>query len=113
MIFTGNTVPFHITQPPTDNYVQMVSSTATMIKLMCSLNINIPDSMHIGWRYNKDSRKLDSRETGNTTTLVIENPQPSDSGVYQCAFHDVGFGGSGWILRRNIVFSITGMYVCM
>ena len=34
---------------------------------------------------------------GNTTTLVIRNPQPSDAGVYQCVFNY-----RGWLLRRNI-----------
>ena len=110
MLFTGNTAPFHITQPPTDNYVQRVSSTAVMVNLMCSLNISISDSMLITWTNNKGSL-LFSTVTGNTTTVVIENLQPSDSDVYQCVFEDVGFGGSGWVLRRNIVLIITGMFV--
>ena len=107
IIFTGNTAPFHITQPPTDNYVQIASPNAAMVNLTCSLNISI-SRMIITWTNNKNS--INSTEIGNTTTVVIKNPQP---GVYQCVFNDVGFDGSGWTLRRNIVFSITGMYVCM
>ena len=67
--------------------------------------------MFITWTNNKGS-VLNSRETGNTTTIVIENPQPSNNGIYQCVFDDIGFdGGSGWILTRNIVLSVTGMFV--
>ena len=109
MLFTGNTAPFHITQPPTDNYVQRVSSNAAMVNLTCSLNISF-SRMLITWTNNKGST-LVSTETGNTTTVVIENAQPSDSGVYQCVFIDIGFGGSGWVLRRNIVLNVTGMFV--
>ena len=39
---------------------------------------------------------------GNTTTLVIRNPQSSDAGVYQCVFNY-----RGWILRRII----SGSYI--
>ena len=109
MLFTGNIAPFHITQPPTDYYAQIVSSNAAMVNLMCSLNISI-SRMFVTWTNNKGSM-LVSTETGNTTIVVIENPQPSDSGVYQCVFNDDGFGGSAWTLRRNIVLSITGMFV--
>ena len=38
--------------------------------------------------------------TGNTTTLVIVNPQPSDAGVYHCVFNDTV---DQWILRRKII----------
>ena len=115
MLFTGNTAPFHITQPPTDNYVQRVSSTAAMVNLMCSLNITITTTMVVLWTPPTNDilspPLVNFYTTGNTTTLVIENPQPSDSGVYQCAFNDDGFGGSGWVLRRNIVLNVTGMFV--
>ena len=112
MLFTGNIAPFHITQPPTDNYVQRVSSTVAMVNLMCSLNITITE-MVVVWIHANDILSP-SHIFGNTTTLVIESPQPSNSGVYQCMFEDTGFrggGGSGWILRRNIVLSVTGMFV--
>ena len=38
-------------------------------------------------------------QTGNTTTLLIRNFQPTDVGVYQCVFNDTF---NGWILKRNI-----------
>ena len=43
----------------------------------------------------------------STTTLLIENLQPSDAGVYQCVFNDDI--GSGWEIRRNLRLVITGM----
>ena len=42
-------------------------------------------------------------QTGNTATLLIENLQPSDAGVYQCVFND---SVNGLVLRRNI----SGLY---
>ena len=50
-MFTGNTAPY-ITQPSTDNDVQIVSLTATMTTLICSLNITIPTNMFIFWDHN-------------------------------------------------------------
>ena len=112
--FTGNTAPYHITQPSTDNDVQIVSSTATMANLICSLNVCIPSSVTVIWTHN--SIPLPNGETqtaaGNTATLLIENLQPSDAGVYQCTFDDDDAdGGSGWTLRRNIRLLITGMCI--
>ena len=111
MVFIGNTAPYHITQPSTDNDVQMVYHTATMATLTCSLNVTIPSSMIITWTHN-NTINVPANQTstaGSTTTLTIENPQSSDAGVYQCVFNDVH--GSGWVLRRNIILLITGMLV--
>ena len=113
MVFTGNTAPYHITQPSTDNDVQIVSLTATMATLMCSLNITIPTNMFIFWDRNgnlatKASNK-NAIETSHGTTLLIGNPQSSDAGVYQCVFNNVA--GDGWALRRNIRLIITSTYV--
>ena len=110
-IFTGNTAPFHITQPSTDNDVQIVSPTATMATLTCSLNVTIPSDAAVTWRHNNTINIPLSQvsTTGSTTTLTIENPQSSDAGDYECIFNDVI--GSGWILRRNIILLITGSYI--
>ena len=97
--FTGNTAPYHITQPSTDNDVQIVSPTATMATLMCSLNITIPSNVTIVWFHNNTilpSNQVST--TSDTTSLQIGDLQPSDAGVYQCLFIDT----SGWRLRRNI-----------
>ena len=32
--------------------------------------------------------------TGNTVTLVIRNPQPSDAGIYQCIFVGLNVQGN-------------------
>ena len=110
MVFTGNTAPYHITQPSTDNDVQIVSPTATMATLTCSLNVTIPSSVVITWTHNNTIIPVNQTSTaGSTTTLTIENPQSSDDGVYQCVFNDVA--GSGWVLARNIILLITGMLV--
>ena len=108
MVFTGNTAPYHITQPSTDNDVQIVSPTATMATLTCSLNITIPSTVIAFWTHNNI---IFSQITiaDNTTTLLMRNLQPSDAGDYQCVFNDQV--GSGWILRRNIRLIITGLCV--
>ena len=113
MVFTGNTAPYHITQPSTDNDVQIVSPTATMATLTCSLNVTIPSHAVVFWMHNNTINVPLSQVStaGSTTTLTIENPQSSDDGVYQCVFNDVA--GSGWTLRRNILLLITGTYACI
>ena len=111
MVFTGNTAPYHITQPSTDNDVQIVSPTATMATLTCSLNVTIPFGSVVTWTHNNTIPIPINQvsTTGSTTTLTIENPQSSDDGVYQCVFNDVA--NSGWTLSRNIILLITGMLV--
>ena len=108
MILTGNAPPYHITQPSIDNDVQIVTPTATMATLTCSLNVTIPSSMVVQWIGNNHPL-LSGDQTGNTTTLEIENFQSSDVGVYQCLFSDAF--GSGWILTRNIILLIPSMFV--
>ena len=107
----GNRAPYHIIQPSTDNDVQIVSPTATMATLTCSLNVTIPSSMTVSWLHNGGTITAADRvaQDGNTTTLTIENPQSSDAGVYQCVFNDTV--GTGWILRRNRQVMIRGMWL--
>ena len=114
-MFTGNRAPYHITQPSTDNDVQVVSPNATMTSITCSLNITIPSTVIVTWSHNTslitDSSQITT--TASTTTLLIGDLQPSDAGVYQCVFNDSI--GSGWVLQRKIRLLITGMIVatCM
>ena len=121
----GNTAPYHITQPTTDNDVQIVSPTATMANLTCSLNVNIPTSMIIIWNRNgsfvatttitddngvgSGTSTAYSHVADKTTKLVIDNLKPSDAGDYQCVFNDST--GSGWVLTRNIRLFITSMFL--
>ena len=114
IMFTGNTAPFHITQPSIiDNDVQIVFPTATMASVTCSLNIIIPSTMIVTWSNNTNLNTDLSQitTTGNTTTLLIGNLQPSDAGNYQCVFNDLV--GSGWTLRRNIRLIITGIAIAI
>ena len=54
---------------------------------MCSLNIDIPSSVTVRWYLdNIITPPHEVITTGNTTTLLIQNPQPSDAGGYQCLF---------------------------
>ena len=114
MVFTGNTAPYNIIQPSTDNDVQIVSPTAKMATLTCSLNITIPSTVIVTWSHNANliTDLSQVTTTGSTTTLLIQNLQPSDAGDYQCDFNDAA--GSGWVLKRYIRLLITGnmaMYV--
>ena len=109
-MFTGNTAPYHITQPSTDNDVQqIVSPNATMTSITCSLNITISSSLIVTWSHNASliTNLSQITTTGSTTTLLIDNLQPSDAGDYQCVFNDTV--GSGWILQRNVRLIIIGI----
>ena len=102
MLLTGNTAPYHITQPSTDNDVQIVSPTATMATLTCSLNVTIPSTVIIRWTYN-NGNLMAGNITGNTARIQIQNPT---AGVYQCVFNDIL---GGWTIRRNIRLVIAGI----
>ena len=72
------------------------------VQLMCSLNVTIPSSITVTWLHNGTIIMIPPNEVltaDSNTTLVIRNPQPSDSGVYQCVFND---SVNGWMLRKNI-----------
>ena len=98
----GNTAPYHITQPSTDNDVQIVSPTATMTSITCSLNITIPSTVIVSWFHNGSNGVpgKDEDKSNNTVTLPIRNFQSSNIGVYQCVFTELN---EGWTLRRNIL----------
>ena len=77
-------------------YTVTFDESTDSVQLMCSLNIDIPSSVTVIWTYN-DIRVITNGglTTGNTTTLVIGNPQPSDAGTYACTFSEL-------MLRRLI-----------
>ena len=60
--------------------VQIVSSIAAMVNLMCSLNVTIPSTVRIVWLHN-GGIVYGHCKTGDTTTLPIQNPRLGD--VYQ------------------------------
>ena len=73
-----------------------------MVILTCSLNITIPTSTVVIWTHNNAQLPSNKAvQTGSTTTVLIENFQPSDTGYYRCIFDDTF--GSGWFLTRNII----------
>ena len=67
---------------------------------MCSLNIDIPSSVTVIWLHNSNLAITTPPNgvltAGNTTTLVIGDPQSSDAGTYGCAFSEL-------MLRRFII----------
>ena len=104
---TGNTALYHITQPPTNDDIQIVFPNVTEINLLCVLNVNIPSGMMITWLHNGNvevNLTTNKEQTSNSETLR-RNTQPSDAGVYQCLFSDIAMG---LILRRNI--TVLSMY---
>ena len=79
-----------------------------MATLTCSLNVTIPSSMIIIWIHNGSFVWTDGvSRAGKSTTLVIEDPEPSDAGHYECQFNNAI--NNGWTLIRNIRLSIAGV----
>ena len=91
-----------IIQPTKDSH-NVTFDESSSVQLMCSLNIDIPSSVTVKWLHNDSIVMTTSpnkiTQTGNTTTLTIENPQSSDAGFYQCVFNNTV---DQWTLRRNI-----------
>ena len=82
--------------PPEDFHITFTNLTSS-VQLMCSLNVVIPPSVIVTWSYNNNPflvieppNKVTT--TGSTTTLLIGDPQPSDAGVYECAFRGMRLG---------------------
>ena len=91
-----------IVQPPESDHTHTVTidESASCVQLMCSLNINISSNVTVTWLHkSRAAPPSDVTQSGNTTTLLIGNPQPSDAGDYQCVFTDTV---NGWTLSRNI-----------
>ena len=104
---TGNTAPYHITQPPADNDIQIVFPNVTMMNLLCALNVTIPSGMMITWLHNGniEVNLTTNREQTSNSVELIRSTQPSDAGVYQCALSNTA---TGLTLRRNI--TLLSMY---
>ena len=89
-----------------DSHTITFSKSTDSVQLMCSLNIDIPSSMTVIWTHNGNlvmttpPNEVSTAAHGNTTILVIRNPQSSDAGVYQCVFNDTV---DQWTLRRDFI----------
>ena len=89
--FCYKLIVLQVIQPPDDFYTVTFDELANSLQLMCTLKIDIPSSVRIIWLYNNIillPYELVST-AGNTTTLVIRNPQPSDAGSYLCVFSEM------------------------
>ena len=86
------TVP-QIIQPPVDFYTVTFDESTDSVQLMCTLNIDIPSSATVIWTLNANLVMTTPPNgvltAGNTTTLIIGDPQPSDAGIYQCTFREL------------------------
>jgi len=100
MILYLYAAPYYITQPSTDDDVQIVSPNADL-NLRCSLNVTIPAGIMVTWLLNGDVF-LTFTTTQRTNTIRTIQGTPK-SGVYQCVFNDP----AGYILQGNI--NVLGM----
>ena len=106
MYITGDTAPYHITQPPNNDYVQIVSPDVKNLTVMCSLNVTIPDGMIVTWLHNGTIVIVNvvnnNNEGTNNASLKRGQPIASHGGHYQCIFNDT----VGHILTRNFTLLI-------
>ena len=100
---TENEAPYHIIQPPADDYIQIFSPDAnnrTLVTLSCSLNISIPTGMTVTWL--RDGKNLITQtqfnRPTNTATLSVLTRSNYDSDVFQCVFTNT----AGCTARRSI-----------
>ena len=76
-----------IIEPPDNFHTVTFDESTSSVQLMCSLNVIIPSTVTVTWTHdNIVTHPNEVTQSGNTTTLVIVNPQPSDAGVYECVF---------------------------
>ena len=82
-----------IIQPPVDYHTVAFDESTSSVQLMCSLNIDIPSSVTVTWLLSNNHAMTAPPNgvitAGNTTTLIIGNPQPSDAGAYGCSFSEL------------------------
>ena len=73
--------------------------------MTCSVNDTTSCNVSFSWLYNDSEiretwhNRYSIVEDDITTTLQVENLQPSDAGMYQCVASGLP---NGWMLRRTI-----------
>ena len=82
---------------PSEDFHLTFTNLTSSVQLMCSLNVIIPPSETVTWSYNQIPLLIieppnEIITAGNTTTLVIRDPQPSDAGRYDCIFEGLRLG---------------------
>ena len=92
-----------IVQPSTNSHTITFDQSTSHVQLMCSLNIDISSNVTVTWLHNGSVVMATFTQTGNTTTLQIENPQPSDAGVYQCVFNNTYYQ---WIGDSSVILEL-------
>lgn len=105
-----------IVQPPATVSAPTVTfdESTSCVQLMCSLNINISSNVIVTWLHKGLPVMMtlpnEVITIGNTTTLVIGNPQllRGDGDDYQCVFNDTV---NGWTLSRNILLNKSCKYL--
>ena len=83
-------------QPPVNLFKVTFNESSNSVQLTYSLNINIPSSVTVTWFLNSLPFLItppnEVIQSGNTVTLVIEDPQLSDAGDYYCFFLGLNLG---------------------
>ena len=98
-----NEVPYHIIQPPADDYIQIFSPDAndrTIVTLSCSLNITIPTGMTVTWLRggNHFFTQAQFNQPTNTAMLSVLTRSNYDLEVFQCVFNNT----AGCTVMRSI-----------
>ena len=103
MVSIENEAPYHIIQPPADDYIQIFSFDANdriVVSLSCSLNITIPTGMTVTWLRdgNHFFTQTQFNQPTNTAMLLVGTTSDYRSDVFQCVFNNT----AGCAVRRSI-----------
>ena len=83
-------IDLQFVQPPVDLFTVTFNESSNSVPLTCQLNINIPSSVTVMWILDGTGFMItppnEVIRDDSTVTLLINNPQPSDTGDYQCLF---------------------------
>ena len=106
VVSTENEAPYHIIQPPADDYIQIFSPSTndrTIVTLSCSLNITIPIGMTVTWLRdgNLFLKQTQFNQPTNTAMLSVLTRSNYDPDVFQCVFNNT----AGCAVRRSITVS--------
>ena len=103
VVSTENAAPYHIIQPSSNDYIQIVYPDAdakTHVTLSCSLNVSIPVNMTVIWLRDDNHFITQTRFNRPTNTAMLSMLTKSryDLDVFQCVFNNT----AGCTVRRTI-----------